>query len=492
MSRLVLFVVLLVLLVAGAFLLFEDDAASVGSALKPSPSLEAATAPTEPIRRGTSSQAMTPEAHSPAVVTDTVKDGPSTPDVEALTRPRIVGRAVDAEGTPLSEVRVIIMKSTRTSPSLVRRKVVLRGRCDASGRFRFDDVPMGELIVVLDRFDPNHVVGADRALTVDAVRVYDLGDVMLGGEGHMKLSLKFLLPDGRPAAGQMVKVNAYDMNKGPRSGMTDEEGEVSFDAWAPEDGFSIYAMPPNGCTRIYARVLPESQRPNFEGLLEDEGWFPRSKEYIRFYPGDEFFATFRFQEKKVAKKKMGILAFHLPRPEYGTGYCYTASFLDDPPRGTGHSLNDGPPYEVKLPQGRLLVHVSRFEISKGAGSFTVRKIARKEILLGERYDWAVEFDDVIWARCRLVRDGKPLARVMWSQTLGRTIVPFTNSGKTDEKGESLIPLDPYSKEWSFDFALGEDRSFHYTFRRKPLITDDEGRRVFDVGDIVVGSEASHR
>jgi len=492
MSRLAFFVVLLMLFLLAAFLAFVDDTPATEGALESSSSLEA-TVPVESVRRDPSpSSPPTAPPPPPAEPTVTVEQNENPSHEETLIAPRIIGRAVDPEGKPLVEVRVVLMKSTRISPSLMRRKVVWRGRCDEGGRFRIDDAPMGKLIVVLDRFDPVHVVGGDRTLTVDAIQVYDLGDVVLGGEGHMKLSLKFLLPDGRPAAGRFVKLHSFNMDKGPRSGTTDDSGEVSFTAWAPEDGFSMYAKPPKGCDHIYAKMLPESQRPNYEGLLEEDGWLPRSREFIRFYPGDEFSAIFRFKKKKVVKEKMGVLVLHLPHPTGAMAYSYSASFLDKPPQGTGHSLHDGPPYEVKLPQGRLLVHVSEFHSDGYKQPFTARRVARKEILLGERYDWTVDFDDVIWAHGRLMRDGKPFPHVSWLQAAERSILPFMNSGKTDEKAEFLIPLDPYSKEWSFDFTLGEGRYFRHTIHRKPLITDEENRRVLEVGDVVVESGESGR
>ncbi|HGY91191.1 MAG TPA: carboxypeptidase regulatory-like domain-containing protein [Planctomycetes bacterium] len=491
MSRLALLVVLLMLLLLGAFLFFGGDSPSPESDLEVSPPPEAATAPAAHRRRDLSSLPTSKDSRRSTHGPVTIDPEQAEPPAETLAAPRIIGRVVDAEGKPLVDVRVILMKSTMTSPSLLRRKVVFRGRCDGTGRFRIDDVPKGELIVILDRCDPTHVAGADRSLTVDAVQVYDLGDVVLGGKGHMSLSLRFLLPDGRPAAGQVVKINCYNMKKGSRSGVTNDAGEVTFNAWSPEDGFSLYAPPPEGCDRIYARLLPWSQRSNFEGLLEDDGWLPRSREFIRFFPGDAFFTTFRFK-KKVVKKSVGTLVLHLPRLRGPLAYSYSAKSLDNPPWGRGRSLDGDPPYEVKLEQGRWLVHVTEFDLGDSTAPFVARRIARREIRLGERYDWTVEFDDVLWARGRVVRGGDPVPRVRWSQTREESVLPFLNFGRTDENGKFLIPLDPYSKVWKLDFTPDKGPTVHHTLHRKPLITDDEGRRILDIGDVSLHDGTSNR
>ena len=405
------------------------------------------------------------------------------------TTARVVGRVVGRDGIPVPEARIVLRQIKKERGGGVASMIRGRASSDDEGRFEFDHLSLGQVEIMFDRSDPSHVEGAERSVLLDEPTTYDLGDVVLGEPGCMELNLRVLLPDGSPAKGLLLCVSAYDVNKaGARSAYSDDKGEATFRSWRPESGLSLSILPPEGMEPFSARILPDSMRSYFEGMLREDGYLARSREYVWFYVGNHFERTITLEKKKEKPPvPQGTLVLHLPPKESSEIIRrYLALGIGDVVRSeSGRIEGDGGTVEIQVPKDRYRVFVYDMRITRGEdghSSWTTFRFARRDMVVEDRAEWDVEFEDALWARGRLLVDGKPAAGVRYRMHF-EGLPYYNDTGRTHQDGRFLFALDPHAARWAYEFDRKGADPWVLAIAKRPTIVDEKGRRVIDLGDV---------
>ena len=180
------------------------------------------------------------EGLAPVVIGSRVLASGKSRDIDLVEPVRITGRALDATGKPVVDVRVLALQEPTGTPSTLSGHVWLgfTGRTDREGRFTVEGLPMGPFIVAVEAGAAGTLIVEDVWPREEPLELEMPAPATLGGTVMSE-------PEGDPIEGAEVRLEPFAARSyhGARSVLTDAEGRWNLTG-LPETGFSLSVSAP--------------------------------------------------------------------------------------------------------------------------------------------------------------------------------------------------------------------------------------------------------